>query len=67
MTSSGVSLRPYPVWIAYAASKRAVNALAAGLAIEEPDVACLSVTPGIAETNIQKKMREERKGTCVDW
>ncbi|KAK5026927.1 hypothetical protein LTS07_007226 [Exophiala sideris] len=38
-----------------------VNALVAGLAMEEPEVACLSVTPGIAESGLQKQMREELK------
>jgi len=61
MTSSGVSLRPHPAWIAYASSKRAMNCLCAGLTLEEPDISCLCMTPGIADTGLQKEVREKHK------
>lgn len=64
MTSSGVSVRPYPAWIAYASSKRAVNCLCAGLVLEEPLITAICVTPGAVDTGLQKEVREKRR--CPD-
>jgi NAD(P)-dependent dehydrogenase (short-subunit alcohol dehydrogenase family) len=61
MTSSGVSLRPNKAWNAYAAAKRAMNSVCAGLDLEEPDISTVCITPGIVDTGIQKQVRENRK------
>ncbi|KAH8816702.1 hypothetical protein F5884DRAFT_818653 [Xylogone sp. PMI_703] len=63
MTSSGVSVNPYPAWVAYASSKRAMNGLCAGLKLEEPDISCICITPGIANTGMQKEVREEHENS----
>ncbi|KAH6714899.1 hypothetical protein BKA61DRAFT_481022 [Leptodontidium sp. MPI-SDFR-AT-0119] len=61
MTSSGVSLTPYPAWIPYACSKAAMNWLGACLSVEEDQVMILCVTPGIVESGQQKEVRAEHR------
>ena len=61
MTSSGVSLQPFPAWIAYACSKAAMNCLCSCFPTEEHRVKFLCVTPGIVDSGMQAQVREERK------
>jgi NAD(P)-dependent dehydrogenase (short-subunit alcohol dehydrogenase family) len=61
MTSSGVSIRPHPAWIAYASAKRAMNCLCESLVLEEPLITALCITPGIVDTGLQKEVRDQRR------
>ena len=60
MTSSGVSLKPGPAWAAYACAKSAMNYLCGSVQLEEPDVSCLCITPGIVDTGMQREVRDQR-------
>ncbi|OAL45656.1 NAD(P)-binding protein [Pyrenochaeta sp. DS3sAY3a] len=61
LTSTGVSLEPFPAWVAYATSKAAMNWLGTCLVKEEDEVNVLSITPGIVESGLQKEVREEHQ------
>ncbi|KAL8919808.1 MAG: hypothetical protein Q9172_004788 [Xanthocarpia lactea] len=56
-TSSGASTKAYSTWGAYGASKAAMNHLNLTLAAEEPDVTCLSIRPGVVDTQMQIDIR----------
>lgn len=61
MTSSGVSLEPWPAFNAYACAKAAMNWLCACLPTEEDRVGFLCVTPGIVDSGMQEQVRADRK------
>ncbi|KAI4229044.1 MAG: hypothetical protein L6R36_001192 [Xanthoria steineri] len=56
-TSSGASTKAYSTWGAYGASKAAMNHLNLTLAAEEPSLTCLSIRPGVVDTQMQSDVR----------
>ncbi|KAL8790440.1 MAG: hypothetical protein Q9213_000592 [Squamulea squamosa] len=56
-TSSGASTKAYSTWGAYGASKAAMNHLNLTLAAEEPKVICVSIRPGVVDTQMQVNIR----------
>ncbi|KAL8723335.1 MAG: hypothetical protein Q9181_007304 [Wetmoreana brouardii] len=56
-TSSGASTKAYSTWGAYGASKAAMNHLNLTLAAEEPNLTCLSIRPGVVDTQMQMDIR----------
>ncbi|KAL8889795.1 MAG: hypothetical protein Q9215_002983 [Flavoplaca cf. flavocitrina] len=56
-TSSGASTKAYSTWGAYGASKAAMNHLNLTLAAEEPSLTCLSIRPGVVDTQMQSDIR----------
>ncbi|KAI1263879.1 short-chain dehydrogenase [Xylariaceae sp. FL1019] len=57
--SSGASAGAYAGWGAYGTSKAAVNHLCAHLAVEEPTITTVAISPGKVDTAMQKQIREE--------
>ncbi|KAI1120382.1 short-chain dehydrogenase [Nemania abortiva] len=57
--SSGASTNPYMGWGAYGTSKAALNHLCAHLAVEEPSIISVTVSPGKVDTAMQKQIRDE--------
>ncbi|KAI8627887.1 short-chain dehydrogenase [Xylariaceae sp. FL1651] len=57
--SSGASSGAYAGWGAYGTSKAAVNHLCAHLAVEEPSITTVAISPGKVDTAMQKQIREE--------
>ncbi|KAL8729577.1 MAG: hypothetical protein Q9166_004657 [cf. Caloplaca sp. 2 TL-2023] len=57
-TSSGASTKAYSTWGAYGASKAAMNHLNLTLAAEEPSLTCLSIRPGVVDTQMQIDIRD---------
>ncbi|KAF4587161.1 short-chain dehydrogenase [Ophiocordyceps camponoti-floridani] len=59
--SSGAANKPYAAWGAYGSSKAALNAISAHVAVEEPDVTSVSISPGRVDTGMQSELREAGK------
>jgi NAD(P)-dependent dehydrogenase (short-subunit alcohol dehydrogenase family) len=59
--SSGAATGAYTAWGAYGSSKAALNSLAAHVAVEEPEITSVAISPGRVDTDMQKELRE--KGT----
>ncbi|KAL8948766.1 MAG: hypothetical protein Q9222_005077 [Ikaeria aurantiellina] len=57
-TSSGASTKAYSTWGAYGASKAAMNHLNLTLAAEEPSLTCMSIRPGVVDTQMQRDVRD---------
>ncbi|RWA13104.1 hypothetical protein EKO27_g1985 [Xylaria grammica] len=57
--SSGASSNAYIGWGAYGTSKAALDHLCAHLAVEEPSITSVTVSPGKVDTAMQKQIREE--------
>lgn len=58
--SSGASTRGIDGWLAYGSSKAAVNQLCKQIHDEMyPKVKCLSIAPGVVNTNMQKTIRDK--------
>ncbi|KAI0435687.1 short-chain dehydrogenase [Xylaria telfairii] len=57
--SSGASSNPYVGWGAYGTSKAALDHLCAHLAVEEPTITAVTVSPGKVDTAMQKQIRDE--------
>ncbi|KAI0869725.1 short-chain dehydrogenase [Hypoxylon argillaceum] len=57
--SSGAASGAYVGWGAYGTSKAALNHLCAHLAVEEPSITAIAVSPGKVDTAMQKQIREE--------
>ncbi|HEX2577603.1 MAG TPA: SDR family NAD(P)-dependent oxidoreductase, partial [Aquihabitans sp.] len=55
--SSGAARTSYEGWSVYGATKAAVEHLTDVVALEEPDVACHAVSPGVVETDMQVRIR----------
>jgi benzil reductase ((S)-benzoin forming) len=66
--SSGASRSPYEGWAVYGATKAAVDQYTATVAVEEPQVLCHAVAPGVVETAMQEQVRalDERAFPAVD-
>lgn len=56
--SSGAAKFAIPSWSTYCASKAAINQLTEVLQVDYPDVQCLSISPGVVDTAMQKEIRE---------
>ncbi|KAL1843911.1 hypothetical protein VTJ49DRAFT_6854 [Mycothermus thermophilus] len=56
--SSGAAISAYTAWGAYGSSKAALNSLARHVAVEEPEVTAVAVSPGRVDTDMQKELRE---------
>lgn len=64
--SSGAALKGYTAWGAYGSSKAAMNSLCQHLAVEEPDVVAVAVSPGRVDTDMQRVIRDTGKGVMAD-
>lgn len=62
-TSSGAARGAYTAWGAYGSSKAAMNSLAQHIAVEEPEITSVAISPGRVDTNMQKEIREQ--GTAM--
>lgn len=61
--SSGAARSSYAGWAVYGATKAAVDHLTEIIAVEEPDLVCHAVAPGVVDTGMQAQIRtydEER-------
>ncbi|KAK7751114.1 hypothetical protein SLS62_006943 [Diatrype stigma] len=61
LVSSGAAFGAYAGWGAYGTSKAAINHLCAHLAVEEPAITSVAISPGKVDTDMQKQIREEGK------
>ncbi|AEO65068.1 uncharacterized protein THITE_2111657 [Thermothielavioides terrestris NRRL 8126] len=57
--SSGAATSAYTSWGAYGSSKAALNSLARHVAVEEPDITAVAISPGRVDTDMQKELREK--------
>ncbi|KAI1816153.1 short-chain dehydrogenase [Poronia punctata] len=57
--SSGASVGAYGGWGAYGTSKAALNHICAHLAVEEPSITSVAISPGKVDTDMQKFIREQ--------
>lgn len=57
--SSGAARLPIQAGSAYCASKAALTHLTSVLAAEEPAVTCIAVRPGVVDTDMQVRLREQ--------
>ncbi|CAN5905766.1 SDR family oxidoreductase [soil metagenome] len=55
--SSGAARSAYAGWSIYGATKAAVTHLTEIVAVEEPDVVCRAVAPGVVDTDMQATIR----------
>ncbi len=58
VVSSGAANGSYVSWGAYGSSKAAVNHLVGTLAVEEPTISSVAVSPGRTDTAMQAELRE---------
>lgn len=56
--SSGASVGAYAAWGPYGTAKAAINHLCAHLAVEEPDITSVAISPGKVDTDMQQQIRE---------
>lgn len=56
--SSGAATGAYAAWAAYGTGKAAINHVCAHLAVEEPDIIAVAVSPGKVDTAMQQQIRE---------
>ncbi|KAK6820710.1 short-chain dehydrogenase [Apiospora arundinis] len=56
--SSGAATGAYTAWAAYGIGKAAINHVCAHLAVEEPDITAVAVSPGKVDTAMQQQIRE---------
>jgi NAD(P)-dependent dehydrogenase (short-subunit alcohol dehydrogenase family) len=61
LVSSGASGSAYVGWGAYGTGKAAVNHVCAHLAVEEPSITSVAISPGKVDTDMQKQIREQGK------
>lgn len=59
--SSGASTSNYQGWAAYGSSKAAINHMAASIHVEEPQIFCVAIAPGVVDTDMQVAIREKRE------
>lgn len=64
--SSGAALKGYTAWGAYGGSKAALNSLAQHLAVEEPKIAAIAISPGRVDSDMQKELREKGAGVMSE-
>ena len=63
--SSGASVAAFAGWGAYGTSKAAINHICATLAVEEPNITSIAISPGKVDTAMQKQIREEGQAGMV--
>ncbi len=56
--STGAAHNPVASWSTYCASKAGLEMLAKVIALDHPDVRCLSVSPGVVDTEMQGEIRQ---------
>jgi NAD(P)-dependent dehydrogenase (short-subunit alcohol dehydrogenase family) len=56
--STGAALKPMPGWSAYCASKAGLLQLSRVVAVENPEVGCFSLRPGVIDTGMQAAIRD---------
>ena len=59
--SSGAGTAPYKGWGAYCSTKAAMNSIAGVVALEEPEITSIAVTPGRVDTEMQGALRADGK------
>ncbi|KAI2611796.1 NAD(P)-binding protein [Hypoxylon sp. NC1633] len=59
--SSGAAFGAYAAWGCYGTSKAALTHLCAHLAVEEPSIISVAISPGRLNTEMQKQVRDEGK------
>ncbi|KAI0600644.1 hypothetical protein F4775DRAFT_544813 [Biscogniauxia sp. FL1348] len=59
--SSGAAVSATMAWGAYGTSKAALTHLCAHLAVEEPSITSVAISPGKVDTEMQRAIREEGK------
>lgn len=59
--SSGAAFSTYAGWGLYGTSKAALTHIGAHLAIEEPTITSVSISPGKVDTEMQRQIREDGK------
>ncbi|OTB07466.1 hypothetical protein M426DRAFT_318137 [Hypoxylon sp. CI-4A] len=59
--SSGAAFGAYEGWGAYGTSKAALNHFCAHLAVEEPSITSVAISPGKVDTAMQKQIRDDGK------
>jgi len=64
--SSGAALKGYTAWGAYGSSKAALNSIVAHVAVEEPDITAVALSPGRVDTDMQKELREKGATTMAE-
>ncbi|KAJ4478212.1 hypothetical protein J3R30DRAFT_3480035 [Lentinula aciculospora] len=57
--SSGASVKGFPGWGPYNASKAAMNSLCRTMAEEEPSVVSVALRPGVVDTSMQTVIRDQ--------
>lgn len=64
--SSGAAVGAYTAWGAYGTSKAAMNHLCAHVAVEEPEITSVAISPGKIDTDMQQQIRELGGGSMTD-
>ncbi|CCC08821.1 unnamed protein product [Sordaria macrospora k-hell] len=64
--SSGAAIKAYAAWGAYGSSKAALNSICRHVAVEEPDITAVAVSPGRVDTDMQRELREKGQGVMSD-
>ncbi|KAI8957810.1 NAD(P)-binding protein [Daldinia sp. FL1419] len=59
--SSGAAFGAYAAWGCYGTSKAALTHLSAHLAVEEPSITSVAISPGRIDTDMQKEIRDKGK------
>ncbi|KAI1379979.1 NAD(P)-binding protein [Hypoxylon crocopeplum] len=59
--SSGAAVAAYAGWGCYGTSKAALTHLCAHLAVEEPSITSVAISPGKVDTEMQKQIRDDGK------
>ena len=66
LVSSGAAINAYTSWGAYGSSKAAANSLIRHLAVEEPSISSVAISPGRCDTGMQAELRDLGKGAMKD-
>ncbi len=64
--SSGAAAKSYQGWSIYGATKAAVDRFTEVVALEEPELTCAAVAPGVVETDMQVAIRAADAATFPD-
>lgn len=64
--SSGAAVGAYQSWGAYGSSKAALNSLARHVAMEEPDISAIALSPGRVDTDMQKELRDKGSAAMAE-
>ncbi|ORY67264.1 short-chain dehydrogenase [Pseudomassariella vexata] len=67
LVSSGAATSAVVAWGAYGTSKAAINHVCAHMAVEEPEITSVAISPGKVDTGMQQQIRELGKtGMAAD-